>query len=89
MTPGIDTLPEILTNPQVYPDAPRSVELRETHISWVFLTDRYAYKLKKPVKFDFLDFSTPRATLRSLLRGSPAEPSLRPARLSERGASDL
>lgn len=31
----------------------------ETHISWVFLTDRYAYKLKKPVKFDFLDFSTP------------------------------
>jgi len=30
----------------------------ETHISWVFLTDRFAYKLKKPVRFEFLDFST-------------------------------
>lgn len=32
--------------------------LVETHISWVILTDKLAYKLKKPVKFDFLDFST-------------------------------
>lgn len=31
----------------------------ETHISWVFLTPKHAYKLKKPVTFDFLDFSTP------------------------------
>ena len=36
-----------------------SVELIETHISWVFLTERFAYKLKKPVVFDFLDFRTP------------------------------
>jgi aminoglycoside phosphotransferase family enzyme/predicted kinase len=35
------------------------VDVIETHISYVFLTDRNAYKLKKPVKFDFLDFSTP------------------------------
>lgn len=34
------------------------VEVIETHISWVLLTDRWALKLKKPVKFDFLDFST-------------------------------
>jgi aminoglycoside phosphotransferase family enzyme len=26
------------------------VEARETHMSWVFLTDRFAYKLKKPVR---------------------------------------
>lgn len=32
--------------------------MRETHMSWVFLTDQYAYKLKKPVRFEFLDFST-------------------------------
>lgn len=31
----------------------------ETHISWVFLTDRFAYKLKKPICFEFLDFSAP------------------------------
>ena len=34
------------------------VEVRETHISVVFLTPTHAYKLLKPVKFDFLDFST-------------------------------
>lgn len=30
----------------------------ETHMSWVFLTDAHVYKLKKPVKYDFLDLST-------------------------------
>jgi aminoglycoside phosphotransferase family enzyme len=30
----------------------------ETHMSWVFLTDRFAYKLKKPVRYPFLDFAT-------------------------------
>ncbi len=34
------------------------MELCETHISWVFLTGDYAYKIKKPVNFGFLDFST-------------------------------
>ncbi len=35
-----------------------SVSLVETHISWVLLTDDLAYKLKKPVKLSFVDFST-------------------------------
>jgi aminoglycoside phosphotransferase family enzyme/predicted kinase len=47
-----------------YPDHPVEVQLIETHISWVFLTERHAYKLKKPVKFDFLDFSTREARRR-------------------------
>src|SRR5438876_12157364 len=34
------------------------VELKQTHIGWVYLVGRYAFKLKKPVKFDFLDFRT-------------------------------
>lgn len=34
------------------------IELIETHVSWVILTGRYAYKIKKPVDFGFLDFST-------------------------------
>jgi aminoglycoside phosphotransferase family enzyme/predicted kinase len=59
---NIDTTNEhllaALHEPSFYPDPTTAVELRETHISWVFLTDRYAYKLKKPVRFDFLDFST-------------------------------
>ena len=47
-----------LRRPESYPERPRSVEPRETHMSWVFLTDAHAYKLKKPVRTDFLDFST-------------------------------
>ena len=34
------------------------LELRETHISWIVLTGLYAYKIKKPVRFPFLDAST-------------------------------
>ncbi len=34
------------------------IKVIQTHISWVFLTGEYAYKLKKPVDFGFLDFST-------------------------------
>ncbi len=34
------------------------IELIETHISWILLTGPYAYKIKKPVDFGFLDFST-------------------------------
>lgn len=47
-----------MKNPASYPECPSSVRFIETHISWVFLTDRHAYKLKKPVRFEFLDFST-------------------------------
>jgi aminoglycoside phosphotransferase family enzyme len=35
-----------------------AASLIETHISWVILTNQYAYKIKKPVQFSFLDFST-------------------------------
>jgi len=33
-------------------------QLIETHISWVILSDSYAYKIKKPIDYSFLDFST-------------------------------
>ncbi|MCW8845832.1 MAG: hypothetical protein OQK99_08355, partial [Gammaproteobacteria bacterium] len=33
-------------------------ELLETHISWIILAGSYAYKIKKPVNFGFLDFSS-------------------------------
>ena len=34
------------------------IDCRETHVSWVFLTGAYAYKVKKPVRLSFLDYST-------------------------------
>lgn len=41
-----------------YPHPVAEVELIETHISWVLLAGDFAYKIKKPVDFGFLDFST-------------------------------
>lgn len=41
-----------------YPDPTDEVTLVETHISWVLLAGDYVYKIKKPVNFGFLDFST-------------------------------
>jgi aminoglycoside phosphotransferase family enzyme/predicted kinase len=43
----------------------RPVRLVETHVSWVLLTDQLAYKLKKPVRLPFLDFTTLAARRRS------------------------
>lgn len=39
-----------------FPDATAEVRIVETHISWVFLTGRFAYKVKKPIELPFLDF---------------------------------
>ncbi|MCX8048712.1 MAG: hypothetical protein N3A55_03495 [Methylohalobius sp.] len=44
--------------PDSYPERPVRVQAIETHLAWVFLTDRYAYKLKKPARYPYLDFST-------------------------------
>lgn len=41
-----------------FPGAAQPVELVETHISWVLLTPDFAFKIKKPVTFGFLDFGT-------------------------------
>ena len=47
-----------LSQPASYPDAPEPVVARETHMSWVFMAGDRVYKLKKPVRFAYLDFST-------------------------------
>lgn len=47
-----------LREPTSYPEAADEIEAVETHMSWVFLTRDCVYKLKKPNKHNFLDFST-------------------------------
>jgi aminoglycoside phosphotransferase family enzyme/predicted kinase len=47
-----------LSSPDAYPHPVDSVRIAQTHISCVFLTGRYVYKVKKPVRFAFLDYST-------------------------------
>ena len=47
-----------MRNPDFYPHPVSSIEQRDTHISKVFLTGNYVYKIKKPVDLEFLDFTT-------------------------------
>jgi uncharacterized protein len=56
-----------LSDRKNYPEETSLVELRETHMSYVFQTDRYVYKMKKQVKYPFLDFSTPEKRLYNCL----------------------
>ncbi len=47
-----------LLEPAAWPHPVGRLEMIETHTAWVFLTGELAYKIKKPVNFGFLDFST-------------------------------
>ena len=47
-----------LLQPALYPHQPAAVTLVQTHISWVLLAGDFVYKVKKPVRMTFLDFST-------------------------------
>lgn len=60
-TPTSSEIAEILhalRQPACYPHHPDQVEMVQTHISAVFLAGEEVYKLKKPVRFSFLDYST-------------------------------
>lgn len=52
------SLIEDLLNPAALPDPTKAVSLVQTHISIVFVADHYVYKIKKPVDFGFLDFTS-------------------------------
>jgi len=49
---------EQMTRPDFYPHRPQTVEAVQTHISYVFIAGDHVYKVKKPVNFGFLDFTT-------------------------------
>jgi len=52
------SLIQALHNPAIYDHPVSNITVIETHISWIILTGDYAYKIKKPVNYGFLDFST-------------------------------
>src|SRR5512142_1130206 len=56
--PDLDEKVRFLSCPATYSCAPEQVVMRETHMSWVFMAGQRVYKLKKPVRFAYLDFST-------------------------------
>jgi uncharacterized protein len=56
-----DTLPPLITallDPARHPHPVDRVELMQTHGAWVLLAGDFAYKIKKPVRFPFMDFGT-------------------------------
>jgi uncharacterized protein len=54
----IDEIVAALRDPTAYPWRPQTVEVIETHISWVFLAGDRVLKMKRPVKYSFVDYST-------------------------------
>jgi uncharacterized protein len=76
----LDSTLAFLQRPDAYADAPAAVKVVQTHMSWVFLTDRHAYKLKKPIRYDGIDLTT------SALRRSNCEEEVR---LNRRLAPDI
>ena len=47
--PELPELIQALLNPKAYPHTPQKIELVQTQMSLVFLTDEYVFKIKKPV----------------------------------------
>ncbi len=58
MIPKLPDMVQALLEPEAYPEATEGVELEQTQMSFVFLTDSYAYKIKKPVNLGYLDYTT-------------------------------
>lgn len=57
--PQLPELVQALLNPKAYPETPpQGIELMQTQMSFVFLTDDYVYKVKKPVNLGYLDYTT-------------------------------
>jgi len=49
---------DALLLPTAFPEAPGTITLVQTHVSYLIFTDKFVYKIKKPVDFGFLDFTT-------------------------------
>jgi len=58
LIPQLPELIKALLKPEAYPEAPKHIELAQTQMSFVFLTDDYVYKVKKPVNLGYLDYTT-------------------------------
>ncbi|UCC90982.1 MAG: hypothetical protein JSW24_02195 [Dehalococcoidia bacterium] len=56
--PKLPKIVKALLDPKAYPEIPQRIELMQTQMSFVFLTDNYVYKVKKPVNLGYLDYTT-------------------------------
>jgi uncharacterized protein len=58
MTTQLPEVAQSLLNPQIYPDKTTRVEMIQTQMSFIFLTGKYVYKLRKPINLGYLDYTT-------------------------------
>ena len=58
MASDADEVVKAMMTPSTYDEEVEEIKLIQTHISFVFLTGKYVYKVKKPVDFQFLNFTT-------------------------------
>ena len=56
--PQLPELIQALLEPKAYPEATERIELVQTQMSFILLTDDYVYKVKKPVNLGYLDYTT-------------------------------
>ncbi len=49
---------KLMLNPDTYPVKPKKVNMLQTHISYLFIAGEHVYKVKKPVSFGFIDYSS-------------------------------
>ena len=57
-SPDFDWLLDALNHPSIYPHHPKRIQMIQTHGSLVIIAKPYVYKIKKPVDFGFLNYST-------------------------------
>ncbi|MBZ5556196.1 MAG: hypothetical protein LAO77_02865 [Acidobacteriia bacterium] len=65
VTVSLESTVAFLRRADAYSEAPGEVVAIQTHMSWVFLTGAHAYKLKKPIQFNSVDFRTADARRRN------------------------
>jgi uncharacterized protein len=58
MTTQLPEVAQALLDPHIYPDKTSSVEMMQTQMSFIFLTGKFVYKLRKPVNLGYLDYTT-------------------------------
>ena len=57
-TTSRESLVQAMLGPEFYPKPPATVTHKETHISHLFFAGELVYKVKKAVRYSFLDYST-------------------------------
>src|SRR5919112_5620788 len=80
-TTDVAALVDGLLRPEAYPWRPTTVELVETHVSWVFLSGERVVKVKKPVDYGFVDHAALASRRRSCEDEVRLNPEMGPRRL--------